>query len=239
MIKVTNNSGSVGDCLGLTPLFKKEKGVIVMLKNYVTENILSKLYDGVADIEFVDKPVEACPETNDTVCYSQRILNYFKMDDISPIPFVRITDEEKSWAKDFLKSYENPIAFNGAVGKPDGHELARYREIPTNICDFLIGNAKKTNSVLQFGLSSNYRKFDGVVNILDLPIRQLVACYSVIGKYIGSDTGDYHLMLAVGGKCDVFIPPSTWHYNHGRHLYLSYAWKNEPSTRVNYYVFNK
>ncbi len=239
MIKVTNCAGCLGDSLCLTPLFKKEKGVVTMLLNPKTEKVLSKIYDGIADVEFVDNPVPACPETNEDVCYSQRILNHFNIRDVNAIPFVKVRPEELEWAKEFLKNYPNPIAFNPTVGSPTGHPLADYRVIPNQLAQRIVKSLDSLGlTVLHFGLSSNYQKFENTIPILDLTIRQLIACYFVIGRYVGADTGDYHLMLATGGLATVWVPPSIWHYNHKKHLYFSYAWKDEPP-RVTYVLMDK
>ena len=238
MIKITNCAGSLGDCLSLTPLFKKERGVVTMLRNPVTENILSRVYDGIADVEFVDTPVAPCPETNDNVCFSQRVLNHFGIQDVSAIPLINVTSEEAEWAKEFLKDYTSPVAFNRTVGKPSDHPLAKYRQIPKDVAETALRKlVSYGHTPLHFGLSANYEPIENCVPILDLPIRQFCACYRVIQQYVGADTGDYHLMLAVGGRCYVFVPPSVWHYNHERTLYFDYAWKNEPN-RVEYYQFN-
>ena len=239
IVKITNCSGSLGDCVSITALFKKRKGKIVFLRNPVTENILSKVYDGVAEVEFSDKPQNCCPETNEELCYSQRILNAFGVTDCNAIPELKVTDEEKQWAAEFLSKYKNPVAFNNSVGRPNDHELGRYRELPDDLSQYLVDEQiKQEKTVLQFGLSKNYRPVKGTIPILDLGIRELIGCYAVIGEFIGCDSGDYHVMTSVGGRAKVFVPPSTWHYNHKRHLYLDYAWCGQEKN-VEYFVFCK
>ena len=240
MLIIPNCSGSLGDCVSITALFKKRKGKVIFLRNPVTENILSKIYDGVADVEFSDKPQSCCPETNEELCYSQRILNAFGVQDCNAIPELKVTDDEKQWAAEFLSKYKSPIAFNNSVGRPNDHELARYRELPDEISSTLVVRMRllDNRTVLQFGFSKNYRPVAGAIPILDLPIRQLIGCYSVIKEGVFCDSGDYHLMTSVGGRSKVFIPPSTWHYNHKRHLYLDYAWRGEKK-RIEYFVFNR
>ena len=47
--------------------------------------------------------------------------------------------------------------------------------------------------------------------MIDLELEDLCALYKAVGIYFGTDTGDFHLMLAVGGSCTVICPkiPST------------------------------
>jgi len=76
-------------------------------------------------------------------------------------------------------------------------------------------------SFLNFGLSKNHVKHNfanltvpGIHTFFDLPIREQAAIYHVVGRYIGPDTGDYHMMLSVGGKCDVLVPTSSPGYSY-------------------------
>ncbi len=236
MLTISNNAGSLGDYLSLTPLFNHTQCTVQIFENERSRE-LSKVYDGLADIEFVNHPVPPVNQTDEEVCFSQRILNYYKAFDQSPIPKIKITKEEEEWATEFLSKYKNPICFNRTVGKPDtGHPLAKYRQISVNISKQIISQCESSGyTVLNFCLSSNYEKISNEIPVLDLPIRKLAACFYKIKKYIGSDTGDYHLMLSVGGNVKVLVPPSDWHYDHKKHLYLDYAWKNEPK-RADYYL---
>lgn len=239
MLIIPNCSGSLGDCVSITALFKKRKGKIVFLRNPITENVLSKVYDGIAEVEFSDKPQDCCPETNEELCYSQRILNAFGVQDCNAIPELKATEEEKTRVWAFIKRFKNPIAFNNTVGRPNDHELAKYREMPDDLAEHLVNEQiKNGRTVLQYALSNNYCPVKGAIPVFDIGIRHLIASYSLIGEYMGVDTGNYHVMLGVGGRAKVFIPPSTWHYNHKRHLYLDYAWRGEEK-RVEYFVFDK
>lgn len=70
----------------------------------------------------------------------------------------------------------------------------------------------------------------------DLPLRTVAACYYWIGRYVGVDTGNYHLMLAVNGQCDVWVPPkgNTIGYSHEALHYPMLECGRDNSHRLNY-----
>ena len=249
---VTNTAGSLGDWLSLTPLLRARPGALVIAKEAPHTRLFAEVYKGIAEVEFVTHDIPNTPETNEDVCFSQRILNYYGINDRNAIPSIDVTEEELTWAKEFLKEYKNPVAFNSttasaSLDKP-ADDICNYRRLPVNLSMEIINALKKAGkTVLTFGtknIQKNiYNNYDDLYDSLttpipDLNIRQLAACYKVIGTYIGTDTGDHHLMLAVGGECRLFIPPSTWHYNHKKILYFPYAWKDEPIREI-YSVFNR
>ena len=92
--------------------------------------------------------------------------------------------------------------------------------------------------VEQAHIYQNFEEMPGVLTIPDLTLRQVAACYSVIGRYCGTDTGDHHLAVATGCICDTWVPPSTWFYQHGKHHYGASAWAEagEPC-RETYHVY--
>lgn len=61
-----------------------------------------------------------------------------------------------------------------------------------------------------------------------LPLEHKINEFAANPRYIGCDTGDYHLMLAVGGKCIVLVPDDCddyqyrrWHYDSDRVVYVN------------------
>ncbi len=245
-ITITNTAGSLGDYLSTTVVFKNgRKGRVVCVDSPHTRHFVT-IYEGIADIELLPfEQVENTKETNEELCFSQRILNYHGITDVNAIPEIKLTKNEIEFGVETVKQYENPVVVNftsGAAGK--SHLNANYRRVPNVIRDGIIKNLKSQGrTILRFGVKKNmsniyqnYEVIDDIIDIPDLSIRQAASCYRAIGEYIGADTGDHHLMLAVGGKCMTLVPPSCWHYNHNRHLYFGYAWKDEP-VREFYAVF--
>ncbi len=76
---------------------------------------------------------------------------------------------------------------------------------------------------------------DGIMQVRGLSVRQLAAVYHIIGKLISPDTGDYHLMLAVGGKAVCLAPAHSdqFGYRHWDLHYDALCW-GEERPRVRY-----
>lgn len=244
---IPNTAGSLGDWLSLTPLLRQLAHPTVLAKDSPHTRSFATLYEGIAEVEFTDGPVEDILEMGRGP-FSRRILNAYGLGG-NAIPSVIITPEEIAWAKDFLKDYPNPIVFNNTCGGAQSdkplNDISNWRRMPHEVAFRVIKDLltdKKTP--IRFGTKAsraiydNYDEFECVISIPDLPLRQVAACYAVIGEYWGTDTGDHHLMLATGGICHTFVPPTAWHYDHERHLYRGDSWGTEPVREI-YYQFAK
>lgn len=142
---------------------------------------------------------------------------------LDPLPTVVLTEAEKVWARAMLSHYHRPIAFAPTCAK----EWAHIRERPSEYWEPIVERLNDRD-VLQFG-RAEYPTVKGCARIPFLKLRQLAAMYSVIGEYLGADTGDLHLMLAVGGKATCVVPDAErkyvtqeWHYNSPRVSYINY-----------------
>lgn len=248
-LTVTNSAGSLGDWLSLTSLLNARPNSTVIAQDSPHTRQFARLYEGLANVEFSDQPVPPVRETEDPVCMSQRILNAYGATDASPIPIVRLRDDEVSWARSLLARHVNPVAFSNTTAAaradraPD--DLCNYRRLPDALTRSLVTRLRDDgHTILRFGCkttmqniySGNWDEIDGVTSIPDLNLRQLAACYHVIGRYVGAATGDLHLALAVGAFVNAFVPPSAWHYDHARHHYWSDLWRDEP-IRITYHPF--
>lgn len=213
--------------------------------------LFAAVFEGLAQVEFVDPTtlLQKTPETDELRCYSQRVLAAHGVTDSSAIPVVALTPDEKDWARDFLKDYDRPIAFNPttASARPELPEwdMRNYRRMPSRLTTDILAQLRGTGrTILRFGcrktqthIYSNYEAFEGVVDLCDLTIRQVAACYHQIGQYVGTDSGDMHLSLAVGASCYAFVPPSVGVYHHPRQLYTAEDFAGEP-VRIQYAVFD-
>ena len=223
MERVSYQGGNLGDFLWLTPLAKYIPDLVIeMRKGDKRSESVSKIFDGLADVEFVENP-SPTRKTNDKIHITQKILNAYGVFGKNSIPKILLTDDEIKTAKKLLKSFKNPIAIinnNSGTNDPLNYR-ARYvcppHEFMQEICDHFIKNGR---DVIQFGPSSNYYDRDtfvplnGATYIRGLSVRELAACYFVIGQMISGDTGDYHLMLAVGGECVTLVPHESLHLGY-------------------------
>lgn len=242
---VTNTAGSLGDWLSLTPLLRAMRDAgrdpLVIAKDSPHTREFATLYQGLAEVQFTDANIPATPEAaGDGRCFSQRILTEHGLRGANPIPYVVLEAEELVAAQDLLSCRHVDAAKAVVVAPSPGgaradladEHIANYRRWPTALRDRLIERLHAQGLLpVRFGtrakqshIYANHEDVPGVLCVPDLTLRQLAACYAVIGRYCGSDTGDHHLMLAVGGSNHTWVPPSTWFYRHDQHLYGASAW---------------
>ena len=259
---ISNLAGGLGDWLSLTPTLRiaRDKGLnpLVLAHDSPHTREFATLYQGLAEVEF--RPagsIPPTPETDEDTCFSLRIMRAHGFTG-SPIPYVEVSYAERYWAERFLRDTrrlesDKLIAFAPAPGGaradlPDEH-ICNYRRLPREIIEQSVSEAKLRGvQLVRFGtrqkqahIYQNYTEIPGVINIPDLSLRQLAACYAVIGRLAGVDTGDHHLMLAVGGECELCVPPSTWFYPHVKHLYGPDAWalSQYEDPRERYHAYDR
>jgi hypothetical protein len=231
--------GNLCDALLITPIFKKIKNATLEIIDDEVARNKGCLFNDLCEVKFSKNPAPECPRTQENTHISQTMLNALNITDVNYLPIVILKDEEIEWAKDFLKNYENPIVYtptNSCSWDPN-NLFAQMRTFTLDMHKTYIDILSKKYTILQFGLSNGFYKhtrselysLDDVVNIPNLNLRQLAACYKVIGKGLFSDTGDPYLMTAVGGKVVEIVPM----YNESIYPYWKYIyndeslWKNE------------
>jgi hypothetical protein len=205
-------NGGLGDCLYLTSVFRYKRGKIILHNDEQSKQV-SRVFDYIAEVEFSNNP----PERPDKDCKlpvhrAEKILKSMGIESRICVPYVVLTKEEKEWSKNFLKDYNNPIIIvNDNSGTWDStNTRAHYVRPPValmqEMCNFLYKNGY---TPLQFGRKeiNRFTPLKNAIHIRGLDIRELAACYHSISKIVSGDTGDYHLMLGVGGKASVFHPP--------------------------------
>ena len=264
MLDLYSSSSNLGDNLALTPLVRSIQSTVHLYDDPCVRSI-APIFEGICDIAFDNgSPSTHSPRSSDpghpAVPATKRLLIAHKdvsqepdteWDGIEPlnpvdllsvpaIPSIKLHPWEQRMAKDFAVQFKGK---NLCVLKCNPQEL-NERTPPIELLRKIVAD-NPTTTFLNFGLSKNHAKslsahvsIDGVENFFDLPIRQLATFYAAIGRYIGPDTGDYHLMLAVGGKCDVLVPPSSPTYPHPLFHYGEECWLNQPS-RVRYHDWSK
>lgn len=237
---IGSSCGGIGDNLIFTPIFKKIKNATIEMLDHPKCRNVSCLFDGMANVVFTDKP-RGCPEKDITGHIAQNKLDGLGITDVNCIPWTIVEDFNYALAAYSLKDYYVGKPFLAFVADNNGSKdpsdwQAHHRLFPKwqEILDLL----SERYTILQFGLSSSYTKFNNVRPILDVPLKKLAAIYKYIGAYVGIDTGDYHLMLAVGGISHVLVPPPSPFYSHRQWHYVPALWK-ESQVRAFYYPFDE
>jgi len=222
MIKVGTFAGScgMGDVLMLTAVCKKTPAIIELHPK--AEKYL-RFFKGITEGYKITETPFTTPDVG-TGLFTQTKLRYYGLPTDDHLPYVRVYPEDIEEGKRLVSQYNNPIVFVANTA----NNASKERELPQIFWQSVIDKLSKSFTILQFGISSNFTEYKNTVPLKDLSIESLIQYYAVTGKYIGVDTGDMHLMLAVGGKCFVAYPPSPrgkehtnwytshWHYNHDR-----------------------
>lgn len=232
-------TGTLGDACWLTPVLKSRKDVIIQMHDDLQCHAVASIFDNLAKVEHVENPPERLYITNTEKTHAaQRILNSLNIKDVSCIPQISLLFDEIEWAKNFLSKYENPIIFvnDNSGSKDPNNARAHYVRPPIESMQDLADEFAQKYTILQLDRINKYTPLKQSVCIENLSIRQIAACYHVVGKMVGGDTGNYHLMMSVGGKALISIPEHSlqWGYDYDDLLYFDYLWKDEKP-RVKYF----
>lgn len=251
MINLNIPNGNLGDAILTTALFKNNReGIVTILDAPETRRLEQVFYNFNVQIQYAPNIKSTIIDNKQThIC--QQYLDHFGIIDSNCIPQINVPNQELNWARDYLAKIENPLVVvtnNNGTGDPTNY-WAHYRTFNPVLMNELLEEYSKKYTLLHFGLSRDFNKnvyrndvdsfikMPNCIDILDLPISKLAACYKIIGRCLSGDTGDYHLMLAVGGKCNVLVNENhDIGYPHVSYLYQDYQWKNEK-IRLRYIPF--
>jgi len=237
--------GNLCDTLWVTPLARYVSDLTVWMRgDDVKARAVAPILDGVCSVLLEPNP----PETRKAPIHAhvtQQILSAYGFNGKPSVPRVVLTFDEIQWAIEYLRPYGQKrvalVAHCSGSGDPTNyraHYVQGSVEDMVQIAKFWKGAGY---TVLQFGPAQNYytkdifTPFEGCIQIRGLTVRQLAACYYVIGKLISVDTGDQWLMLAVGGRAAVLVPPHSDQlgYRHWDLHLNSICWGDERP-RVDY-----
>ena len=247
-LKLGFKIGNLSDSLFLTPIFKKYKNITLELIDDETNKNKIELFHGLCDVILTKNPCEECPQTKEKKHRSQRMLDALNITDVNAIPFVIVQEEDEEWAKNFLSKYNNPIVYipNNSCSWDKSNTFSQDRTFTEEMNNTIIKILSKNYTILQFGLHDYYSNsktkmvnYENVINIPNLNLKQLAACYKIIGKGLFSDTGDAYLMIAVGGKIVEIVPMHLNYYPYWEYIYDEESlWKNEP-IRAKYFCMTE
>lgn len=240
---------NLGDTLWVTPLARYAPDLTVWMRgDDAKARSVAPILDGLCKVKLEPNP----PETRMAPIrahVTQRILAAYGHEGKPSVPRVLLKPAEVMWAVDYLKSVtgghtSKVVAItNHCSGSSDptnhrAHYVRGEIEHYASLARFWRGSGYK---VLQFGPDAGFYAHDvwtpieGAIPVRGLGVRQLAAVYHVVGKFIGPDSGDYHLVLAVGGKVACLVPPHSdqMGYRHWDLHYDATCWGDERA-RVKY-----
>ncbi len=244
MIDLYSASSNLGDNLSLTPLARVTPCRIHLFDD-ASVRAVAPIFDGIAEVVFDNgSPTTHAPKAS-AECqlpgpHSAKLMRGqapWLASQHSPIPSILLTDDEISRAKELVSGLSNPCIIKANTSKRN------YRTPPAELMQQIV-NDNPGVTFLTTALSPNHPKnnFDftplgGVFPLWDLPIRQMAAIYACVGRLISGDTGDMHLMLAVGGKVDCLVPDSNAEYPYEHFHYDDSCWTDNK--RIRYHPWNQ
>ena len=217
---ISSSTSGMGDILLLTAVAKHIPDCEVHLQPQAAK--FSRFFRNLCSKIVITEDITPISEIG-SGHYALRKLRALGLENKCYLPYIDISEQEKKDSLLLIKKYTNPIVFVGNVAKHWKH----YRE-PSDKKYFqsIIDRISETYTILQFGVSSNFTEYNHTIPMIDIAIDDLIKYYYGIGKFIGVDTGDTHLMLGVGGECEAHIPafgprmPSVWNYESNKIHYI-------------------
>jgi hypothetical protein len=219
-IKLSSGSYGLGDILLLTSVAKylNEK-IIIQLPT--SKERFSILFKNLCEVEITDNLNENIYDVG-LGHYATRKLRYFfndAADHLDNRPLTLYFDlESEQWVLDFLKNIKNPIIFTPHCSLLGSSE----RNIPKKTIENILSNLFKqgyTPIICQNSKNMYTSIYEN--QLIDLDLNKYICLLRKVGNYIGCNTGDMHLAIAVGALTTVFEPKEAkifkrqeWSYNH-------------------------
>ncbi len=241
-----SNLGNLGDNLILTPLLRTGAFTRVQMPDDRTTRSAAQVYAGIAPVEFVPPGsiTHIREMQGERIHRAVAYLRVHHLENCNPIPWMVRTGDEMVWAirclSDLMHQHgkSNLLAVNFTTMNAGGDRASAARAIPRHIAEHIVAAATARGyQCVNIGVSSNHTPMPGVIDLLDLNVRQAAACYALIGRYVGGESGPVHLMIANGGRVIVLHPDIDPLYYPGWMCHYTdemFATAREPVNRARY-----
>lgn len=195
-------SSGLGDILSLTIVCKHFPGLTVQL--HPAYERFAFLFRGLCDkVELTQSPVHTKGIFIEDATFGQSMLHAFGYTGEDTTPFIFVDTEKYEQAKLKIKDIKKPLIFKPNCSKRWSH----IREYSSKyVQEELNKYITQGYTPIQVGINENFTPYEGCMHWPDISLEELAALYKAVGFYFGTDTGDYHLMIAVGGKAVALIP---------------------------------
>lgn len=222
----SDNAHGLGDTITIAPVAKALGNKAVMLMPPRMSQF-AFIFNGLCPVRITDNFPEF--QWIGRRHAAAQKLDLFGFKAHSHIPEINVPDEAMERAHKLLRHIPNPLAFCPTCS-------ARWEHMRQRLPIFwrtVVPELAKRYTVLQFG-RKEYPLVDGAQRMPFFNFETLAALYKTIGNLICVNTGDYHLMTAVGGRIVSVepdpIPPGhmdVWCYKIPR---IQYALLSHPKT---------
>lgn len=224
--KLSSETSGLGDILLLTAVTKnllsQSMPPSVSLPRQIER--FSILFDGLADVT-IEETKNYLSDIGSGHYATRKLRNFFsnaELLDNRPL-VIHSNIESESWANNYLFDKKNPVIFVPNCSK-HWHEI---RSLKTDKAQLLIDkliNDGFTPIICQN--SNNPTSIKNLHILTDLDLSKYISLLRKTGIYVGCNTGDMHLAIAVGASCSVFQPKNNslfneddWNYKHPSIIY--------------------
>lgn len=227
MIKFGSKTNGMGDILLLTGVCKHfPKKAIIQIPE--AQKRFAIFFDGLAEVEITDSP-NYLEDLGGGHYSTRKLRNFFgnDADSLDVRPLVLYNDQESTkWAKEYLIDKPNPVIVVPTCSK----HWAHVRNVPRDLMDSVLISLKNSNMTPILCQSSvNMYEYNDYHSLIDLEIEKYISLLREAGSYVGANTGDMHLAIAVGALCTIIQPkpngvfnPEEWCYIHETIKYIEF-----------------
>jgi len=215
--KFGSKTNGLGDILLLTSICKYNPMQFTIQLPEEQERF-SCLFEGLATIEITNK-ITTLQDIGGGHYATRKLRGLFENADLlDNRPLVLYSDTESEiWANKFLaQTCEGKVP---VVFQPDCSPRWRHvRALPENIAS-KIKERLKSQGAHPIDLSEIER----------IDLKKYICLLRKVGRYVGANTGDFHLAVALGAMCHIYEPKNSqffqdyeWNYFHPSILYSKY-----------------
>jgi predicted SAM-dependent methyltransferase len=214
-ISLPAEQSQLHDLLAVTPICTEFPGSVIRLSPAAQP--LAGMFDHLARVELIDRPAEyPQPAGEGTVARAK--LRALGREQAPCFPRMAFTQQEIDQARQWLGGRAKPVVlvtdttsrWNATAQLDD----AAWQQI--------IERLRQSGATpLHLSVAGSSRKLEGVTVLPPMGLRQLAACFLAIGRFVGVDGGEMHLMLAAGGRAIALAPPASAEYDPARWQYGS------------------
>ncbi len=224
MITLSSDQHGLGDTLMLTSLAKNiTEPVTVRLPKKVER--FSILFDKLAKVEIIDdEKFRGYRNTPNFGCgpyIRQKLRGFFRNEaeymDIRPLVLHTMPSSEL-WSAEYLSDKPNPVIFVPTCSP----QWASVRNLPAKLVNSVHEELEEKGFTLIVCQSSaNFIETYAEHQLVDLDLSKYICLLRQVGQYIGCNTGDEHLAVAVGANVTCYEPEdhhlfnsAEWRYDH-------------------------
>jgi hypothetical protein len=208
--KFGSKTSGLGDILLLTSICKyKPMQYTIQLPE--KQKRFSILFEGLANVEITENII-TLKDIGGGHYATRKMRDIYgtKAELLDNKPLVLYSDHEsEEWADKFIKENSKdkiPVILQPNCSKQWSHVRALPPEVKSNIKSQL-----SSQGAYVIDLSENEQ----------LDLRKYICLLRKVGLYFGTNTGDFHLAVAVGAVCHIYEPKNNqffqdyeWNYNH-------------------------